>query len=70
MDCMTISTFRSLEQQAIRQSREDLKRDQIHKVATRLMETFRQEPIVKPENTTEAKKSVSTTNGNKVNYFA
>ena len=46
MDCMTISTFRGLEQQAIRQSREDMRREQLHKVATLLMETFRQEPNV------------------------
>lgn len=73
MDCMTISTFRGLEQQAIRQSREDMRRDRVHKVATHLMETFRQEPhMQQPHVFQKPTESVEneTANQNKINYFA
>ena len=71
MDCMTISTFRSLEQRAIRQSKQDLRRDQVHKVATLLMETFRQEPEIKLDGIpVPTEQSKDKTNSNKINYFA
>ena len=73
MDCMTISTFRSLELQAIRQSKENIRREQLHSTATRLMETFRQEPhtqqaqvFQKPTESVENE----TANQNRINYFA
>jgi hypothetical protein len=71
MDCMTISTFRSLEQQAIRHSKEQVRREQVNKVASLLMETFRQEPDIKPTNMpvpTEYKDK--TSQKSKINYYA
>jgi len=67
MDCMTITTFRSLEQQAIRQFKETQRRE-----INRRYETFGQEKVqmlkkcsVKNEPTTE----ISTDKG-KINYYA
>ena len=72
MDCMTISTFRGLEQQAIRQSREDMKRAQVHKVATLLMETFRQEPNVPlvQNSQTPIEPTENNSSKGKIDYFA
>lgn len=71
MDCMTISTFRGLEQQAIRQSREDMRRDRVHKVATLLMETFRQEPNVPliQNSQTPAEPTENNINKKTIDYY-
>ena len=67
MDCMTISTFRSLEQQAIRQYKETQRKELNYKY-----ETFGQEKVqmlkafnLKNEPTTE-----TTIGKEKINYFA
>ena len=70
MDCMTISTFRGLEQQAIRQSKEDMRREQLHKVTTHLMETFRQEPHVQHVQVFQKPTEKETVSQNKINYYA
>ena len=71
MDCMTISTFRGLEQQAIRQSREDIRREQVHRVATLLMETFRQEPNVPliQNSQTPAEPTENNINKKTIDYY-
>ncbi len=73
MDCMTISTFRGLEQQAIRQSREDIRREQVRRVANLLTETFRQEPHAQQMHTSQQPTEPvenETASQNKINYLA
>ena len=67
MDCMTISTFRSLEQQAIRQYRETKKIE-----STQKYESFGHEKY-QTTKTTENKnisKQKITTDKGKINYYA
>ena len=69
MDCMTISTFRSLEQQAIRQFREIKSKEINHKNLSR--ETYLQDVFVaKTLKNSDDSVENSTTNTSKVDYYA
>ena len=67
MDCITISTFRSLEQQAIRQHRELKARENGPKYVSR--ETFGQEHFAMKKLSNEPTVE-TTTNEGKLNYYA
>ena len=69
MDCITISTFRSLEQQAIRQHRERLSNSNNRFVSK---ETFGHENLVlaKSHKINDEPTIDSTTKEGKINYFA
>lgn len=67
MDCITISTFRSLEQQAIRQHKELKARENGYKYVSR--ETFGQECVVTKKLSNEPTIEPTTENG-KINYYA
>ena len=64
MDCKSISTFRSLEQQAIRQHRERMIREATYKGMSNSPET------TVPENNVDNKLEFGTNNGCKLNLFA
>ena len=64
MDCITISTFRSLEQQAIRQHRERMVREATYKGI------FNSPEVPVTENSVDNKTTLKTTNEGKINYFA
>ncbi len=70
MDCLTISTYRNLEQQAIRQYREAKSREANRPI---YMETFRQEnaEIAKAHRSDKLEESKETSLGQRIlNYFA
>ena len=64
MDCISISTFRSLEQQAIRQHRERMVREATYKGMLNTPETT----VI--ENSVDNKLEFNTTNGSKLNLYA
>lgn len=70
MDCMTISTFRSLEQQAIRQYRETRSKETNNKFISK--ETFKQEnfAIAKAHRINDEPEVETTTNKGLINYYA
>ena len=69
MDCMTISTFRSLEQQAIRQFRETTLKKTNNKFVSK--ETFGQEKLASAKvNKTKNETNTKTTDKGKINYYA
>ena len=69
MDCMTITTFRSLEQQAIRQFRETKLKETNNKFISK--ETFGQEKFASTKvNKTKNELDTKTTNKGKINYYA
>ena len=67
MDCMTISTFRSLEQQAIRQHRELKTKELGYKLIS--METFGKEKFDLKSLLNEPTTEPTTKNG-KIDYYA
>ena len=69
MDCMTISTFRSLEQQAVRQFKETKLKETNNKFVSK--ETFGQEKLLSTKiNKTKNELNTETTNKGKINYYA
>ena len=69
MDCMTISTFRSLEQQAVRQFKETKLKETNNKFVSK--ETFGQEKLLSTKiNKTKNELNTETTNKRKINYYA
>ena len=64
MDCISISTFRSLEQQAIRQHKERMVREATYKGMSNSPET------VVAENSVDNKLEFNTTNGRRLTLYA
>ena len=64
MDCISISTFRSLEQQAIRQHKERMVREATYKGMSNSPET------VVTENSVDNKLEFNTINGSRLNLYA